>query len=298
MTFSIVAFDENTGDLGVAVQSKFICVGAIVPWANTGIGAIATQAMANVSYGPKGLDLLKSGLGAKVVLQKLIAADNEKEHRQLAIIDAKGEVDAFTGKECFEWAGHIVGDAFSVQGNILISEETVESMARAYENAKGDLSDKLLASLSAGGAEGMGDRRGKQSASILVVREGGSYGGYIDRLVDIRVDEHIEPIKEIRRIFKIYDMIFLTREDPENLFRIEGEIMTNIKSVLMDLGYLETSKRSEWGETEINALENWFGINNFENKWNPDSKIWKSVYDYMMEERGTPSISLNKMSEL
>ncbi|MHA1994564.1 MAG: DUF1028 domain-containing protein [Candidatus Hodarchaeales archaeon] len=298
MTFSIVAFDENTGDLGVAVQSKFICVGAIVPWANVKVGAIATQAMANVSYGPMGLDMLRSGLGAKEVLQKLINADEEKEQRQVAIIDAKGEVDAFTGKECFEWAGHIIGDAFSVQGNILISEETVESMAKAYETATGDLSDKLLASLSAGGSEGMGDRRGKQSASLLVVREGGSYGGYIDRLVDIRVDEHIEPIKELKRIFDIYDMIFLTRENPENLFKIEGEIMMNIKSVLTDLGYLQGSTQNEWADSEIKALEAWFGINNFENKWNPDSKIWKSVYDYMMVEKGTPAISLRKMSEL
>lgn len=298
MTFSIVAYDKNTGELGVAVQSKFICVGAIVPWAKVEIGAIATQAMANVSYGPKGLELLKSGLGASEVLQKLINADEEKEHRQVAIIDTKGGVDAFTGKECFEWAGHIVGDSYSVQGNILISEDTVESMAKAYETTKGDISDKLLASLGAGGAEGMGDRRGKQSASLLVVREGGSYGGYTDRLVDIRVDEHLEPIKELKRVFDLYDMIFLTREDPGNLYKIEGEIETNIKSVLMDLGYLQDSSVDTWGQLERDALEAWFGINNFENKWDPDAKIWRSVYDYMMNERGTPAISLKKMSEL
>ena len=283
MTFSIVAFDENTGDLGVAVQSKFICVGAIVPWAKVNVGAIATQAMANVSYGPNGLNLLNSGLGAKEVLQKLINADEDKEHRQVAIIDTKGGVDAFTGKECFEWAGHIVGDSYSVQGNILISEETVESMANAYESIKGDLSDKLLASLSAGGAEGMGDRRGKQSASLLVVREGGSYGGYTDRLVDIRVDEHIEPIKELQRIFNIYDMIFLTRENPENLLKIDGEVESNVKSVLTNLGYLKASSKDKWGQPENAALEAWFGINNFENKWSSESKIWKSVYDFLID---------------
>ncbi|MHA1975998.1 MAG: DUF1028 domain-containing protein [Candidatus Hodarchaeales archaeon] len=298
MTFSIVAFDKNTGELGVAVQSKFICVGAIVPWAKVEVGAIATQAMANVSYGPKGLELLQSGAGAKDVLSKLINADEEKEHRQVAIIDAKGGVAAFTGKECFEWAGHIVGDSYSVQGNILISEDTVESMAKAYETTKGDLSDKLLASLSAGGAEGMGDRRGKQSASLLVVREGGSYGGYTDRLVDIRVDEHVEPIKELQRIFDIYDMIFLTREDPKNLLQIDGEVEANIKSILVELGYLTEISSGNWGQLEKDALEAWFGINNFENKWNSEAKIWKSVYDYMSTEKGTPVVSLKKMSEL
>ncbi len=298
MTFSVVAFDANTGELGVAVQSKFICVGAIVPWAKVEIGAIATQAMANVSYGPNGLKLLAQGLGAKDVLQKLISEDEEKEHRQLAVIDTKGGVAAHTGKECFEWAGHIVGDSYSVQGNILISEDTVETMSKAYETAKGDISNKLLASLSAGGQEGMGDRRGKQSASLLVVREGGSYGGYTDRLVDIRVDEHTEPIKELRRIFDLYDMIFLTREAPENLLQIDGDVETNIRSILMDLGYLEDSSSSGWGKNEQNALEAWFGINNFENKWNSETKIWKSVYDFMITEKGTPAISLRKMSEL
>ncbi len=298
MTFSIVAYDENTGELGVAVQSKFICVGAIVPWAKVEVGAIATQAMANVSYGPRGLELLATGLGANDVIKKLISEDEEKEHRQVAIIDTKGGVATHTGKECFEWAGHIVGDSYSVQGNILISEDTVEAMAKAYETTKGDISDKLLASLSAGGTEGMGDRRGKQSASLLVVREGGSYGGYTDRLVDIRVDEHVEPIKELQRIFEIYDMIFLTREEPENLLQIDGEIETKIRSVLIDLGYLTTSSGEEWGQPEQDALEAWFSINNFENKWNSEAKIWKSVYDFMMKEKGTPAISLNKMSEL
>lgn len=299
LTFSIVAYDPNNGDLGVAVQSKFPCVGSLVPWASTKIGAIATQAYANISYGPNGLKLLESGLGAKEVLKKLIEVDEEKETRQVAIVDSKGEVDCFTGKDCFEWAGHIVGDNFSVQGNILVSEETVENMAKAFETRSGDLADKLLAVLAAGDEEGMGDRRGKQSASLLVVREHGSYGGHTDRLIDIRVDEHNEPIKELFRVFQVYDMIFLTREGRDELLTIEGTILSNMKGVLVELGYLQDTKENIWTKNEITALENWFGINNFENKWCEDGKsIWKSVYDYMIKEKGTPVISLRKMSEL
>jgi uncharacterized Ntn-hydrolase superfamily protein len=299
MTFSIVAYDPNNGDLGVAVQSKFPCVGSLVPWARAKIGAIATQAYANISYGPSGLKFLESGQGAKEVLRKLVEVDEEKESRQVAVVDSKGEVDCFTGKDCFEWAGHIVGDNFSVQGNILVSKETVESMAKAFETHSGDLVDKLLAALAAGDEEGMGDRRGKQSASLLVVREHGSYGGYTDRLIDIRVDEHSEPIKELFRIFQLYNMIFLTRKGKDTLLTIEGEILSNMKGILVDLGYLQKTTEKVWTENEINALENWFGINNFENKWSEDGKsIWKSVYDFMMKEKGTPVISLRKMSEL
>ena len=301
MTFSIVARDDS-GDLGVAVQSKFICVGALVPWAKAKVGAIATQAHANVSYGPTGLNLLESGLGAKEVLKKLIGDDNEREVRQVAVIDFKGESACFTGKDCFEWAGHITGDNYSVQGNILISEETIESMAKAFETHTGDLADKLLAALAAADEKGKGDRRGKQSASLLIVREHGSYGGYTDRMIDLRVDEHNEPIKELSRIFKLYDMMILTREGQDTLLPIEGEIITNIKDILLEKGYLTAelqTSRNSWADNEINALENWFGINNFENKWRDDCKsIWKSVYDFMIKEKGTPVISLRKMSEL
>ncbi|UCE14544.1 MAG: DUF1028 domain-containing protein [Candidatus Heimdallarchaeota archaeon] len=297
MTFSIVGYDPNTGDLGVAVQSKFICVGALVPWGQANVGAIATQAYANISYGPNGLELLRSGMKAKKVVTKLVEEDSEKESRQVAVVDANGKAECFTGKDCFEWAGHIVGENYSVQGNILISEETVESMAKAFETKRGGLADKLLAALAAGGKEGRGDRRGKQSASLLVLREKGSYGGYTDRLIDIRVDEHPEPIKELHRIFNLYDMIFLTREDRDQLLTIEGEISMNIKEILIELGYLEIPS-DEWSSNETDALENWVGINNFENKWRPDGRIWKSIYDYMLREKGTPAISLRKMSEL
>jgi uncharacterized Ntn-hydrolase superfamily protein len=300
MTFSIVGFDPNNGDLGVAVQSKFICAGMVVPWAKADVGAIATQAHANTTFGPEGLRLLQSGLSTGEVLAKLISPDEMKEHRQLAIIDKNGQSAAFTGKECFYWAGHIQGENFSCQGNILISEETVESMASVFETTKGDLADKLLAALNAADQEGRGDVRGKQAAGLLVVRDKGGYGGYTDQLINIRVDEHPEPIKELHRVFQIYDMIFLTREDPSNLLKIEGEIATNIKTILSELGYLEGFEilpDFEWNSALSNAFENWMGINNFENKW-VENKVWKSVYDYMIKEKGTPMVKLRKMNEL
>ncbi|MHA2105766.1 MAG: DUF1028 domain-containing protein, partial [Candidatus Hodarchaeales archaeon] len=241
-------------------------------------GAIATQAHVNTSYGPNGLELLAQGLSAKEVIEKLISNDSMKHQRQVGIIDAKGDAEAYTGKDCLYWAGHIV-----------------------FESSKGDLSEKLLAALTAADQDGRGDVRGKQSSSLLVVREKGGYGEYTDNLVNIRVDEHIEPIKELKRIFQIYDMIFLSREDESNLFQIDGEISENLRSILLQLGYLkgdQIDKTVSWSNTENNALELWFGVNNFENKWQPDNKIWKSVYDYLMSEKGTPKVTIKKMSDL
>ena len=176
-TFSIVGFDPETKDLGVAVASKFIAVGALVPWAEANVGAIATQALANISYGPRGLELLRRGYSAKKVLQILISDDPQREERQVGIVDSKGEAAAFTGSKCYPYAGHIIGENYAVQGNILTGPEVLEEMAKAFEQTKGELVDKLLAALEAGDKAG-GDRRGKQSAAIIVVREKGGYGGY------------------------------------------------------------------------------------------------------------------------
>lgn len=301
MTFSIIGYDPNTGDLGVAVQSKFMCIGIVTPFAKANVGAIATQSWINTTYGPRGIEMLETGMGAKEVLKKLVSTDEMREYRQAAIIDSKGEVDAFTGKDCFYWAGHIIGDNFSCQGNILISEETVESMAKAFETQTGDLIDKLLAAMKAGDEEGRGDVRGKQAAALLVVREKGGYEGLNDRYVDIRVDEHPEPIKELCRIFELYDLTFLAREDSSNLMTIEEEVSTNIKQTLIELGYLkktEVTPDDGWENVERDALEAWIGINNFESKWRDDGTIWKSIYDYMMNEKGTSFVSLKKMSEI
>jgi len=201
-TFSIVAFDPKTGDLGVAVASKFLAVGSVVPYAQAGVGAIATQSFANTTFGPKGLALLKKGLTPSQVLKQLLANDKDRELRQVGIVDAKGRAAAFTGKKCLPWAGHIVGKGFAVQGNILAREQVVKAMAKAFQETQGELAERLMTALEAGEQAG-GDARGKQSAAILVVRKRAGYGGFDDRYIDLRVDDHPEPVKELSRILTI-----------------------------------------------------------------------------------------------
>ncbi len=282
-TFSVVARDVTNGDLGIIVQSKFPSVGSVVPWAQAEVGAIATQAWANVSYGPRGLALLREGRSARETLKILIETDEGSQHRQIGIVDTKGEVAVHTGKECMDWAGHITGDGYTCQGNILAGEAVVVDMAEAYETTEGDLIDRLLAALRAGQAAG-GDRRGMQSAALFVVRKEGGYEGGNDRYVDVRVDEHPRPIEELERIFKIYDMTLLSREDPSNLYPIGGPIATRMQGVLYDLGFLkEVSFDQEWPSEAEAALQEWTNTNNFENKY-VEGKIWKSVLDHLFEQ--------------
>jgi uncharacterized Ntn-hydrolase superfamily protein len=275
-TFSIVAIDPENGDLGVAVESKFPAVGAIVPWAKAKVGAIATQAMINVSYGPNGLQLLQDGLTAQETLQRLIASDPQRETRQAAVVDRNGDVAAHTGSECLEWKGHLLGDGYSCQGNILTSPKVLESMAKAYEETKGDLIDRLLTALTAGQAAG-GDRRGQQSAAILVVRENGGYGGYSDRYLDLRVDDHRSPIEELKRVFRSYDMTMLSREDPRNLLVIDRNITTAIQRDLKKLGFYAGDVTGDLDAPTKKALDDFVNINNFEDRMRQEGKIWKSI---------------------
>jgi uncharacterized Ntn-hydrolase superfamily protein len=201
-TFSIVAFDPNTREIGVAVQSRVVSVGAIVPWAKGGVGAIATQAAANTSYGPEGLKLLEQGLDPNEVIKRLTAADPGAASRQIGIVDANGRVATFTGPKCQNWAGGKAGKYYCAQGNILTGPEVVSEMAKAFENSKGDLGDRLITALEAGQAAG-GDSRGKESAALYIVRQGWGYGGN-DRFRDVRVDDNPEPIKELRRVYDVY----------------------------------------------------------------------------------------------
>ena len=202
-TFSIVGYDAETGDLGIAVQSKFFAVGSVVPWAETGVGAIATQSWANTTYGPKGLKLLKSGLSAEQTLERLIVDDPGRATRQVGIVDAKGNVANYTGDECNEWAGAVSGKHYTAQGNILAGEDVVKAMGKAFEATEGELANKLTAALFAGQEKG-GDTRGQQSAALLVVREQGGYGGFNDRYIDLRVDDAEKPIEELQRLLEIH----------------------------------------------------------------------------------------------
>lgn len=203
-TFSIVALDSTTGELGVAVQSRAFSVGSAVPWAEAGVGAIATQASTNESFGPRGLALLAAGLEAGEALAELLAHDPDREHRQLGIVDARGRAATHTGSECLDWAGHRTGPGYSCQGNILAGPGVVEAMSRAYEATGGELARRLLAALAAGQAAG-GDRRGQQSAAVLVVRPSERYPEYRTRYVDLRVEDHLHPIEELERLYAIHE---------------------------------------------------------------------------------------------
>ena len=202
-TFSIVGYDAETGALGVAVQSKFFAVGAVVPWAEAGVGAIATQSWANTTYGPNGLKLLKSGLSAVQTLERLVADDSGRATRQVGIVDAKGNVANYTGDECNEWAGAVSGKHYTAQGNILAGEDVIKAMGKAFEDTEGELADKLMAALFAGQEAG-GDTRGQQSAALLVVQENSGYGGFNDRYIDLRVDDAEKPIEELQRLLEIH----------------------------------------------------------------------------------------------
>ena len=203
-TFSIVALDPGTGDLGVATQSKYLAVGSVVPWARFNAGAVVTQAWANASFGPRGLDLLEDDVGAIDTLERLIESDPGRQSRQVAVVDLDGTAAAYTGEDCQEWAGHVTGPGFVCLGNLLTGEEVVNAMAETLETpGEEHFAETLLSVLAAGQAAG-GDRRGRQSAALLVAREGGGCGGTSDYLADLRIDDHPDPIEELKRLYRLH----------------------------------------------------------------------------------------------
>ena len=276
-TFSIVAFDPKTKDLGVAVESKFVAVGAVVPFARAGVGAVATQSFANTTYGPRALAMLNRGIAPSDAIRKLIATDKIAAQRQAGVVDARGRAASYTGKECFPWAGHLVGKNFACQGNILAGEDVVRSMDRAFEATRGDLPVRLLAALSAGQRAG-GDKRGQQSAALLVVRDGGGYGGFNDRWIDVRVDDHPAPIEELVRVFNIYDVTLLSREDPKDVVVLSPPVVREIHSGLATLGFRTGPSSGKFDAKTKAAFEAWADVNNFENKMRTDGKVWGSVF--------------------
>ena len=276
-TFSIVAFDPETESLGVAVQSKFLAVGAVVPWARAGVGALATQAMANYNYGPNGLDLMSEGRSAEETVEALTGADEGRDHRQLGVVDARGGVATFTGSECFDWAGGVTGGHYAAQGNILVGRETVGAMARTYEEAGGDLAARLLAALDAGQEAG-GDSRGRQSAALLVVREGGGYGGDNDRVIDLRVDDHSDPIKELVRIRDLHTLYF-GGTGPEDVVAIDGDVREQVVASLRRLGYLREDDPDE--EALHGALTVFLGTENFEEREQARGYLDRAVLEFI-----------------
>src|SRR5947209_19537814 len=256
-TYSIAACDLEAGQWGVATQSKFLAVGSVVPWAEPGVGAIATQAYANPRYGPEGLALLREGLSAEEIVARLTSADEGRAHRQVGIVDGKADSATFTGSECFEWAGGRTGPCYAAQGNILVSGETVDAIAETFESSTGPLAERLLDCLDAAQAVG-GDRRGQQSAALLVVERDGGYAGLSDLLVDLRVDDHPQPLTELRRISEVHAMLF-GKTPAADLIAIDDALRSEIAARLETLGH--------------ESLADWAGIENLEQRVKGDDRI-------------------------
>ncbi len=270
MTFSIAAADPEAGDWGVAVASKFPCVGAVVPWARAGVGAVATQSWANTAFGPDGLRLMAEGVAADEALRRVLNEDEGSEDRQVGFVDAAGRAATFTGSKCMAWAGGATGGSFAVQGNILAGEDVVAEMGRAFSATEGDLCDRLLAALLAGDAAG-GDRRGRQSAALLVVREGGGYDGRNDRYIDLRVDDHADAPRELARIFEVWDTSMLIRNDP--LLPAAPDLVTDLQRRLSALGRYAGEPTGTYDEPTRKALAEWAGEYNLEGRLRDDDQI-------------------------
>src|SRR6059036_188426 len=243
-TYSIVAYDSVTGDLGIAVQSKFPNVGGLVPWAKAGVGAVATQALSNTDYGEKGLELLARGVTAPEAMRIVMRTDPQPSQRQVGMVDARGNAASWTGDSCFDWAGGraggpmvggkgqvIVGRTYAAQANIMVSDQTVKNMAAAFERATGSLADRLLAALVAGQAGG-GDKRGMESAALLVVRKNAGYLGLNDRYIDIRVYDDTNPIRELERLYVLHRLYFFTSR-PEDLIPITPAVVKQLEPILL-----------------------------------------------------------------
>jgi uncharacterized Ntn-hydrolase superfamily protein len=233
MTYSIVALDPATGDLGVATQSRFLAVGAVVPWARAGVGAVATQAFANVRWGVEALDRLAASGGevsAPAILAELVAADELRSERQIGIVDAQGGSATHTGQDCFAWAGGRTGPGFAAQGNILAGPGVVDALADTFASGGGPFPELLIACLAAADAAG-GDRRGRESAALLVVRAGGGYGGWNDRWIDLRVDHHDDPIGELERLLDLLHLYF-DRPAADDLVPIDETTAAELRSIL------------------------------------------------------------------
>ncbi len=271
-TYSLAACDLEAGQWGVATQSKFLAVGSVVPWARAGAGAVATQAYANPTYGPDGLALLEQGLSAQEVVDRLTAADEGRDQRQLGVVDARGGSASFTGSACMDWAGGQTGDGWAAQGNILVSADTVAALGTTFEATAGrPLAERLLEALAAAQAAG-GDRRGQQSAALLVVEPDGGYAGFTDVLVDLRVDDHPAPIPELARLYGLHEELFgKTKEWLE----VDDALRAELVERLARLGY----------EGDLDdAFGRWSGSENLEERVDGVERIDPVVFDHLRRQ--------------
>jgi uncharacterized Ntn-hydrolase superfamily protein len=276
MTYSIVGYDPEEKEWGIAVQSKFLGVGSVVPFAKAGVGAVATQSYANTAYGPQALQLMEEGKTAEEAMDIITKDDPERHLRQVGLIDAWGHAATFTGEGCYDWAGGVTGKHFAAQGNILVDENTVKAMAETFESTTGSLAERLLQALDAGQDAG-GDSRGMQSAALLVVKENGGYGGFNDRHIDLRVDDHSSPIKELKRIYLMHQLYFKDSE-PGRVVLLEGEIRDDLEKELNRLGYAGE------GKSLHQSLKDYLHTENFEMREQEENYIDLDVLDYMKKQ--------------
>jgi uncharacterized Ntn-hydrolase superfamily protein len=283
-TFSIAARDPANGDLGVAVQSKFPNVRVAVPYAKAGVGAVATQSFSNSDFGTKGLELLALGATPQEVLTIVGRDDPDLQDRQVGIVDAKGRSATFTGKKCFDWAGGRTGPDYAIQGNILVSEATVDAMEKAFLATRGALADRLLAAIKAG-AEAGGDKRGRQSAALVVVRQGASYDAKSDRYIDISVYDAKDPIAEIFRLYELQKVHF-ERSDPKDVISIGGADAVYLQKLLGKKGFHKGRTDGVWDETSTNALADYMGWENYDTRIRRDGKIDRKILELIRQKEG------------
>jgi uncharacterized Ntn-hydrolase superfamily protein len=284
MTFSIVGCDLRTSEWGIAVASKFLAVGAVVPWAQGGVGAIATQSYANTAYGPQGLQLMRDGSSARETLDQLVAGDPGRAQRQVGVVDARGRSATHTGDECMAWAGGRTGRGYAAQGNILAGPGVVDAMADSFESSDGEpLGERLMAALLAGDEAG-GDRRGKQSAALTIVSPGRGYAGFNDIALDLRVDDHDEPVQELRRLLEIHTLLFGQTPEDEKL-SLTGPLAAEVHDLLTRAGYPPRSGESGLDE----ALRAWVGSENLEERWYGGEKLDPVVLERLRAAVAGPS---------
>ncbi len=277
MTFSILGFDPDNGDLGVAVASKFPNIGVVTPFARAGIGVVATQSYINTSFGPRGLDLLSNGASPRQALQILVDNDPGRDARQVAILDNRGEGATFTGADCFDWNGGTVGEGFVAQGNCLAGAAVVEEMAKVFQQRQGPLTERLIAALAAGQEEG-GDRRGQQSAALLVVREGGGYGGHDDRYCSISVYDHHHPVDELRRCYALHRLTYF-RSRPEDLLPIDTTLAQELQEILKARGFYAGEIHDRFDAATAKALHDFMGWENYDERIRDDDRLDREVLE-------------------
>jgi uncharacterized Ntn-hydrolase superfamily protein len=263
-TFSIAAFDPDDRAWGLAVASRFLAAGAVVPWVSAGKGAVATQSFANTTFGPLGLELMAAGLPAAQVLQRLLKDDPDRELRQVGLVDLQGQPATFTGKDCYAWAGGLTGQHFAVQGNLLAGEAVIQAMAAGHTSTGGDLADRLLAALLAGDRAG-GDRRGRQSAAIYVAREGAGYAGLNDRWLDYRVDDHPNPVPRLIELVELHRLYF-GHSPAEEQLAIQDQVALHLQKMMIGLGYYHGPAHGVYDEDTRRSLREFLGNENFEDR--------------------------------